>query len=92
MNSTAGVVIAVFALLWFKHPFPSPRPTQPTVTRTPPHSRTFVTAPPPTLSAYRMAPNWSSEALDEILGLQATQQPAVGNTRTLYAFERTEME
>lgn len=91
-SAAAAVLAAALVLWWTTRQGPSPRPTEFTVTAPLLPRTESIALPPPTLSSYRVAPNRSPDALDELVARQAVGSSSAGAAATIYAFRRSELE
>lgn len=91
-GAAAAVLVAVLVLMWTSRERSVPRPASLTVTAPLPPRTESDALPPPTLSAYRVAPNRSPDALEELVARQAAGSSSAGDAPTIYAFRRSAVE
>lgn len=91
-SAAAAVLVAASVVIWTSRPRPTALPADLAVTAPITHRTESVALPPPTLSAYRVAPNRSPDALDELVARQSAGSSPSGDARTLYAFRRADVD
>ena len=91
-SAVAAVLVAALVMIWTSRPRPTARPADLAVTAALPHQTQSVALPPPTLLAYRVAPNRSPDALDDLVARQAAGSSFGAEALTIYAFRPADLD